>query len=131
MARWIVDAMNVIGSRPTGWWRDRPGAVRSLAARLERLAEERGQPMTLVVDGAPLGDLPEGQRGELLVLYARRRGPDAADDRIVELVRAADDPAGLCVVTSDRGLRARVTALAADVVPAGELLRLLDARDGR
>ena len=30
MTRWVVDGMNVIGSRPTGWWHDRPGAMHDL-----------------------------------------------------------------------------------------------------
>ncbi|MBM3141325.1 MAG: NTP pyrophosphohydrolase, partial [Chloroflexi bacterium] len=36
MGRLIVDAMNVIGSRPDGWWRDRPGAARRLVRALAR-----------------------------------------------------------------------------------------------
>ena len=34
MTRWLVDGMNVIGSRPTGWWRDRPRAMRELVKDL-------------------------------------------------------------------------------------------------
>ena len=30
----IIDAGNVIGSRPTGWWRDRPGAARRFTERV-------------------------------------------------------------------------------------------------
>ena len=30
----VVDAANVVGSRPDGWWRDRPGAARRLHERL-------------------------------------------------------------------------------------------------
>ena len=37
--RWVVDASNVIGSRPDGWWRDRAGAARRLVAALDDLAE--------------------------------------------------------------------------------------------
>jgi len=36
--RLVVDGMNVIGSRPTGWWRDRPGAMAALVADLGRYA---------------------------------------------------------------------------------------------
>ena len=41
--------------------------------------------------------------------FARRPGRDAADDRIVEVVeeRFADEP-DITVVTSDKGLRARL-----------------------
>ena len=36
--RWIVDAMNVIGSRPDGWWKNRRGAMVRLVEQLERWA---------------------------------------------------------------------------------------------
>ncbi|MDY6809487.1 MAG: hypothetical protein SW127_10755, partial [Actinomycetota bacterium] len=34
----IVDAANVVGSRPDGWWRDRHGATERLRDRLAGLA---------------------------------------------------------------------------------------------
>ena len=128
MERLVIDAMNVIGSRPTGWWRDRAGATRRLVARVEALAGtgEVGE-VTLVVDGRPVDGLPEGRRGALRLLYAPRRGRNAADDRIVELVDADAEPGSLCVVTSDRQLAARVRALGASVAGAGALMRRLDA----
>jgi predicted RNA-binding protein with PIN domain len=116
--RLVVDGMNVIGSRPDGWWRDRDGAVRRLHARLVARASERSETITLVLDGRPLSDLPEGTHDGIEVVYARRRGRDAADDRIVELVGAAPEPEDLTVVTSDRALADRVRALGADVVGA-------------
>ena len=120
--------MNVIGSRPTGWWRDRAGATRRLVGSLRALAAaEDGLELTLVVDGRPVEGLAEGEHGPLLVLYAARRGPDAADDCIVALVAADADPSSLRVVTSDRALRERVRALGAEVVGTGALLRRLDA----
>ena len=123
--------MNVIGSRPTGWWRDRAGATRRLVASLRALADaDKALELTVVVDGRPVEGLPEGEHGPPLVLYASRRGPDAADDRIVELVAADADPTSLRVVTSDRALRERVRALGAEVVGAGALLRRLDALTG-
>lgn len=125
MARWIVDAMNVIGSRPTGWWRDRPGALRKLLERLQGLAAT-GEEVTLVVDGKPLPDVPEGLHGGVCVRYARRSGPNAADDRIVELVESEADPSELHVVSSDRDLRRRVQGLGARVHGASELLERLD-----
>jgi predicted RNA-binding protein with PIN domain len=116
--RLVVDGMNVIGSRPDGWWRDRDGAVRRLHARLVARASERSETITVVLDGRPLSDLPEGTHDGIEVVYARRRGRDAADDRIVELVGAAPEPEDLTVVTSDRALADRVRALGADVVGA-------------
>jgi predicted RNA-binding protein with PIN domain len=125
----VVDGMNVIGSRPDGWWRDRRGAARRLHARLARLAADEGDGITLVLDGRPSADLPEGVHDDVAVAYARRGGRNAADDRIVEMVRTDPDPRGLTVVTSDRDLADRVRALGATVIGAGELLRRLDAID--
>ncbi|MGH8905082.1 MAG: NYN domain-containing protein [Egibacteraceae bacterium] len=115
MQRLIIDGMNVIGSRPDGWWRDRDGAVRRLVQGLGRHAEATGARITVVLDGRPPPDLPEGVHGAVTVSYATRRGRDAADDRIVELVEADPDPATLEVVTADGRLRERVVRLGAAV----------------
>lgn len=128
MERLIVDAMNVIGSRPTGWWRDRAGATRRFVAALEAFAAAEGVlELMVVIDGRALEDLPEGARGPLRLLYAPRRGRNAADDRIVELVAADAEASSLRVVTSDRALGERVRALGAEVVGASVLLQRLDA----
>jgi predicted RNA-binding protein with PIN domain len=86
MARYVVDGMNVIGARPDGWWRDRDAAARRLLARLQRAAERSDDEISVVLDGRPLADVPEGVHRGVTVHYARRAGRDAADDRIVELV---------------------------------------------
>jgi predicted RNA-binding protein with PIN domain len=120
MTRWLVDGMNVIGSRPDGWWRDRPKAMRRLAAELAGFTEETGDEVAVVFDGKPFElDVPGVD-----VAFASRRGPNAADHDIAE--RAESDPAGLRVVTSDADLAKRVRHHGADVVGAGEFRRRLD-----
>lgn len=126
MTRTVVDAMNVIGARADGWWRDRDGAARRLLGRLQRATARTDDDITLVLDGRPPPGLSEGDHGGIDVRYARRGGRDAADDRIVELVAAAADPAGVRVVTSDRDLAYRVIALGATTEGAGAFLRRLD-----
>ena len=125
----MVDGMNVIGSRPDGWWRDRDGAVRSLLARLQHLAAGTGEQLILALDGRPLPDVPEGDHAGVVVLYAATPG-GSADDRIVELVSSDADPDAVRVVTSDRALRRRVGALGAEAVGAGAFLRRLDQPAG-
>jgi predicted RNA-binding protein with PIN domain len=121
MTRWIVDGMNVIGSRPTGWWRDRPGAMRGLVAELEGFAARTGDAVTVVFDGRPF----ELGSDSVEVMFASRRGRNAADDDIATLVQHGD-PAKLSVVTSDGDLAGRVRAAGAAVVGAGEFRRRLD-----
>ena len=122
MTRWIVDGMNVIGSRPTGWWRDRPRATRELVDELEALAAREGDEVTVVFDGKPF-DLS----GEAVdVRFASRRGRNAADDDIAAIVEGDPDASELFVVTSDGDLARRVRDAGASVVGAGEFRRLLD-----
>jgi predicted RNA-binding protein with PIN domain len=99
--RLVVDGMNVIGSRPDGWWRDRKGAQRALVERLAAL----GAPVTVVFDGRPHDvQAPPGVE----VIFAPH-----ADDEIAALAGP-----GVRVVTSDRGLIERVRAAGAEVEPA-------------
>ncbi len=111
MNRWLVDGMNVIGSRPDGWWRDRRGAQRRLAAELGRLDE----PVTVVFDGRP----HEIEAGDVEVRFA-----PVADDEIARLAGP-----GVRVVTSDAELAGRVSAAGGEVEGAGAFRRRLDARD--
>jgi predicted RNA-binding protein with PIN domain len=122
MARWIVDGMNVIGSRPDGWWRNRPKAMARLLADLERFAET-GEDVTVVFDQpAPL------RSDNVKIVFARRRGPNAADDEIARIVADDPDPGSLRVVTSDRGLEARVQEHGAEVIGAAAFRRRLESR---
>ncbi len=120
----LVDGNNVVGSVPDGWWRDRPAAVRRLVDRLRCLVIADGEPLHVVFDVAQ-ADLPEGDHEGVIVHYATRRGRDAADDRILELLDAGfDEP--IEVVTSDHRLAAGARARGASVLGAGTLLARLD-----
>ncbi len=150
----IVDAANVVGSRPDGWWRDRAGAAGRLLSNLAAAADDgfaadmfevnAGSiwPRTAVVlEGAAKAAAAAG-RYTLDGGRSARAGPDTShgrnrdplwivhaagsgDDEIVNQAGSflAEDPdAPITVVTSDRGLRGRVTGLGARVVGAGSLL---------
>ncbi|WP_369213512.1 NTP pyrophosphohydrolase [Streptomyces flavofungini] len=104
----VVDAANVVGSKPDGWWHDRRGAAERLRDGLVAYAEDGlpGHPgpldIVLVVEGAARGvpSVP-GVRVE--------SAPGSGDDRIAELAAAAADRPCL-VITADRELRGRVAA---------------------
>lgn len=130
----IVDLANVVGSVPDGWWRDRPGATARILERVGSLASAGVPANALGLPGArwyprwvgvaegaarsmsdPVGDV------ELV------RAPGAGDDAIVhETERVSRTGFAPVVVTSDRGLTARVESVGAAVRSAGWLLRLFD-----
>jgi predicted RNA-binding protein with PIN domain len=125
--RWVIDGNNVFGSRPDGWWNDRSGAARRLAQRVAEWSRTHDDPVTLVFDAPVDGATLELAGGNLMIEQATRRGRNAADDRIVEIVdeMPADDDQLATVVTSDGGLRRRLEGRAR-LIGAGRFLELLD-----
>jgi len=121
--RRLVDAMNVIGTRPDGWWKDRHGAMVRLVERIERWAAASGEEVTVVFEGEPE---PEIESKLIAVAYAPQPGSDAADDEIVRLLEDDPDPGRVTVVTSDHALVDRVRELGATVEPAASFRRRLD-----
>jgi len=124
---WIVDAMNVIGSRPDGWWRDRQRAMTDLVARLEAWTLTTEADVTVVFERQPVPPIPTSR---VTIAHAPRARANAADDEIVRLVEAHARPVSVCVVTSDRELAARVRALGASVEPASRFRTTIDAAGG-
>lgn len=132
----IVDAANVMGSRPDGWWRDRAGAAARLVGELSRLASdgvarlpepmdppelERWFPQFVVVleGAAAAADADAAAGPRLRIVRARGSG----DDEIARLAGQTDGRR--LVVTADRELRARCEAAGASVVGPRWLLDLL------
>lgn len=142
----VVDAANVVGSVPNGWWRDRHGAAQKLIDRLSLLvstglpASELGLDaatwyanVDVIVEGAaraavaPSPPQPSfgtpATSGKLNVTPA----PASGDDEIVVRTRAhLGDRARVLVVTSDRELQARVASLGAEHRPVSWLLGMLE-----
>jgi predicted RNA-binding protein with PIN domain len=120
--RRVVDAMNVIGSRPDGWWRDRAAAIERLVARLDEWAAETGERVTVVLEQPPRRPL-DAERVE--VAWAPRPGPNSADREILRRLGdwlAHDE---VVIVTSDRDLAERARGLGAEIEPAAGFRRRL------
>jgi predicted RNA-binding protein with PIN domain len=121
----VVDAANVVGSRPDGWWRDRPAAVQRLLTALSRKVSDDESEVVVVLEGAARSGAGPGLIAGLRVVHA----PASGDDTIVAVVaeaRASSDGRPVTVVTADRGLRERVTALGATTMGPRTLWDQLD-----
>lgn len=106
----LVDAANVIGSRPTGWWRDRSAAARRFTEAVRRTVGEGrlDEPVVLVLEGRSRPGAAESDVDGVRVVHA----PGEGDDTIIALAKSHR---GAVVVTADRELIGRVRALGADV----------------
>lgn len=113
--RWIVDGMNVIGSRPDGWWHDRHAAMVRLVGLLERWAADTGEDVTVVFEQPPR---PPIRSSVIEVAHAKRPRPNSADEEIVRRIAAGGDAHDIRVVTSNGWLADRVRAAGASVQPA-------------
>ncbi|RSM40054.1 NUDIX domain-containing protein [Amycolatopsis balhimycina DSM 5908] len=124
----VVDAANVVGSRPDGWWRDRHGAAERLRDQLAKLAEA----------GVPDPDDPAVTWWPRIILVVEGRARNVqsvpgvevvaadtdGDSKIVEVV--ARQKAKVLVATADRELRRRVAAHGASILGPGTLRTRLD-----
>jgi hypothetical protein len=120
----LVDAANVVGSRPTGWWRDRAGAARTFVEQVRAAVAAGGsaQPVTVVLEGKAREGVPVGRADGVSVVHAAGSG----DDTLVDI--AGRSSAGvITLVTADRELRRRAEAVGADVVGPKWLFALLDS----
>jgi hypothetical protein len=109
----LVDAANVFGSRPDGWWHDRPGAAARLVRQIRAaaVASRLPLPVVVVVEGAARRGIAEGTADQVEVVHAAGSG----DDLLAALAAGAEDP--VLLVSADRGLRARVGPAVSTVGP--------------
>jgi hypothetical protein len=129
----VIDAANVIGSRPDGWWRDRAGSARTFVDRV-RAAVASGHidpPVVVVLEGKARSGTPEGVAEGVTVVHASGSG----DDTLVDVVAGASDDTApddtapddtVTLVTADRELRRRAEARGAAIVGPAWLLERLD-----
>lgn len=125
----LVDAANVVGSRPDGWWRDRAGAAGRLLAELGGLRavvtrNPSGVAVVARVVAVLEGAARDAASGDGWAEVVRAAG--SGDDTVVEQARRLARPGSgaepvrghrVVVVTADRELRRRVL----DAAPSAEL----------
>jgi predicted RNA-binding protein with PIN domain len=123
MTRWYIDGMNVIGSRPDGWWHDRDAAMHRLVDLIERWAAAEGEDVVVVFERKPS---PPIRSSVIEVAHAPRPRRDAADAEIVRRLRLEPAPGTIRVVTSDRWLAEQAGALGAAVHGADGFRALIE-----
>jgi hypothetical protein len=118
----LIDAANVIGSRPDGWWRDRPGAARAFVARVRAAAANGGlaEPVVVVLEGKARSGVEPGATDGVTVVHASGSG----DDTLLAL--AADATSQVTLVSADRALCQQAEGLGASIERPGWLLDQLD-----
>ena len=131
----VVDAANVVGSRPNGWWRDRAAAAARLVdslralsttgwpAELLELPHDLWWPSVSVVIEGDAKRMPDPPEPSDLAIV---RAPTDGDSAIVAHTASLPDPGQAIVVTADRELRRRVHAIGASVASPAALLTALD-----
>ena len=147
MLHLVVDAANVVGSRPDGWWRDRAGAARRLAGSIVAVLVSRPEDLVELLDGTvansqgpesaetagsdlrvaavqvhlvlegAANDVEDLPTHPLLDVVHAEADGDSAIVGLVE--RLAGGPERVVVVTADRALRDRVRAAGAEITGPG------------
>jgi len=115
--------MNVIGTRPDQWWRDRDGAMHRLVDQLERWAVTENEDVTVVFERPPS---PPVRSTVIEVAHAPKPKANAADDEIVRRLEIDPEPHTIRVVSSDRALAERAWGLGATVEGADSFRRRID-----
>jgi predicted RNA-binding protein with PIN domain len=122
--RWFVDGMNVIGTRPDAWWKDRHAAMVRLVFLLENWVAATGEDVVVVFEQPPR---PPILSTVIEVAHAPRPRRDSGDDEIVRRVCAERAPGEIRVVTSDLWLADRVHAVGATVEAADSFRTRIEA----
>lgn len=108
----VIDAANVVGSVPDGWWRNRAAAAARVYAGLAAVAASYDR-VLFVLEGKARAGVPEGTARSITTVHAAGEG----DDEIVAQCEAlAEEPIDLTLATADRGLIARVAPMGVRII---------------
>jgi hypothetical protein len=117
----LIDAANVIGSRPNGWWRDRPQAAREFVERVRAAvgAGQLAEPVVVILEGAARRGVEAGAADGVTVLHA----PGSGDDTILAVT--GDAESRVTLVSADRALCRQAEDLGADIARPNWLINRL------
>ncbi len=117
----LIDAANVVGSRPTGWWRDRAKAAAQLVMQVRDMTAAGGltPPVVVVLEGVARQGVDEDVANGVEVVHA----PGHGDETLVALASTAAEP--VLLVSADKALGERCRAVGSEVVGPGWLLSRL------
>lgn len=118
----VVDAANVVGSRPDGWWRDRAGAAARLHGRLA-VADTSYDEIVLVLEGQAKAGVPRGRDGHLRTVHAAKDGDASIVKQAADARERGHD---VVVITADRALAQRVELIGCRTMSPSWLLVVLD-----
>lgn len=117
----VVDAANVVGTRPDGWWKDRAGAARRLHEQL-LMGDTPHDEIVLVLEGGAKAGVRAGRDQHVRTVHAAKDG-DSEIER--QTAAAVADGSRVTVITADQFLRSRVQGLGAMAMSPSWLLSQL------
>jgi len=120
---YLVDGNNVMAQIP-GWHRDKAEARKRLIRVLARFVSGRRTRVTVVFDGSPDDEFPEGCKYKGVAILYAKPGSDA-DSRIRELVEKSSRPRDMVVVSSDKALASGVSHRGAQVMSSFKFRAML------
>ena len=102
--RWLIDGMNVIGTRPDAWWKDRHAAMVRLVDLLERWAAYDGEDVTVVAPPNPLRGLSGGDGEYIKAVIDQIDGPvllvgHSYGGSVITAAGTADNVVGLVYIS--------------------------------
>ena len=114
----VVDAANVVGSVPDGWWKDRARAARRLHERL-LVADTSYDVIVLVLEGGAKAGARVGRDQHVRTVHAPKDGDTTI---IAEVAGARDHGDTVVLISADQMLRARCEGLGARAMSPSWLL---------
>jgi hypothetical protein len=114
----VVDAANVVGSVPDGWWKDRAGAARRLHEKL-LVGDTSYDLIVLVLEGGAKAGVRPGRDQHVRTVHAPKDGDSTI---IAEVAAHRERGDSVVLISADHVLRGRCEGLGARAMSPSWLL---------